>query len=217
MSLNTGFDASAGCSILSIDICLIINGIPQIVFFVPFLLLAGYWVKVFYFRALQQLRLLGEVANAELQSRNVEIRAGLEHIRAMGWYDFYLAQSFHALDDLQRIDYAKFQLHAWLGVFLHLITSAMMVIATALAVTMAGSLPAGGVFLAFFCAQFMQNELSNFFNWGTIYGDASRAAARIRAFTCSLKSEDAAAPFAIPQEWPERGAVRFDAVNATYR
>ena len=187
------------------------------VFFAPLLMLGGYWIKVFYFRALRQLRVLEDSAKKELDSRNTEIRAGLEHVRAMGWYDFYLAESFNALDEVQRIHYAKFQLHAWLGVFLHLITSAMMVVATILAVTMAESLPAGGVFLAFFSAQFMYSELSRFFQWGTLFGDATLAAARMRAFMASLTPEEKNHALGLPHDWLEHGTVRFESVDATYR
>lgn len=197
--------------------CFIINGVPQIVFFTPLLMLGGYWTKSFYFRALRQLRQLGETAKAELLSRGTEIREGLEHVRAMGWYEFYLTKSFQALDEVQRIHYAKFQLQAWLGVFLHLITSAMMVMATILAVTMADSLPAGGVFLAFFCAQFTCSELSSFFEWGTTYGDAALAAARVRAFMASLAPEERPPAVEAAESWPEHGAVKIDNIDVAYR
>lgn len=178
---------------------------------------AMYWVRTFYFQAVQELRDMANTAKSNIQVNTKEVSTGLEHIRAMGWQDMYLQRGFTLLDDSQRVANAGFQLRSWLTTYIYLITSVMMIFATISAVLLKGRTSPAGVGSAFLIGLWSASELKSFFRQYSRLDEAVSATANVRAFITESPRESDNVMANVTRTWPERGEIVLESVNATYR
>lgn len=211
-SLNAKFRLAAG-TLLIWDLCLITYGVPIFFVMIPPLIMSIFWIQKLSLGLAQQLRTFRSANNAALFSQITEVRSGLEHIRTMGYRDGFFRMYLHILEEEQRIGATSLKSQLWRLMCQYLLTTVILITITLSGTSGKAGITAGGVGLAWLLGQWTWLVVHNTLDPLIYLEESSASAARLKAFMALEPEPD---HDEIPQDWPARGSIKFDNVNATY-
>lgn len=176
-----------------------------------------YVAQKVYLRTSRQLRFLDLEAKSPLYTHFVETLSGLTTIRGFGWQSHFIDDCLRKLDMSQRPYYLLFCIQRWLNVVLDLLVAVLVVILTALAVSLRDTVDPGrlGVSLTAIVAfnQSLQELVTSWTQMETSLG----AVARTRSFELSTACEhQPGEDFVPPIDWPSRGKIEVESVAASH-
>lgn len=185
---------------------------------VPACLAAFYFVQRFYLRTSRQIRYLDIEAKAPLISHFLDTLNGLPTIRSFQWEAQYRRQNAKLINDSQKPFYLLFAIQRWLELVISLVVAGFAVVLVGIAVGTRGMLGAGYIGVALLnIVTFTENLQGLIMQW-TVLETSIGAVSRIRHFQRTVKSEhkdsECVEP---PKAWPDKGAIEFREVIATYK
>ncbi|KAG9247609.1 putative multidrug resistance protein [Calycina marina] len=183
----------------------------------PFLFLVLYIIQRVYLRSSRQIRFLDIEMRAEVLSNFLETLEGMSHIRALGWELRAIDQNIKALDISQRPNYIMHTIQQWLGVILQLLVAGLAVLVVGLAVAFRSSTTGGQMGIALNVILGFSSTLVRLLEGWTHLETTLGAVARIKSLEESLIPEDLQGEnLEASPEWPEKGAMEFENVIASY-
>lgn len=142
---------------------------------------------------------------------------GLTTIRAFGWSEAYVQQSFARLDPSQKPYYLLFCVQRWLLLVLALIVTGLEVLLAGLAIALRTRVSAGLVGLALIQVTTLTQGMSELVMQWTEMETSLGAVSRISRFMQDTPKEDHLDEGeTAPGEWPAEGSITFEDVDATY-
>jgi ABC-type multidrug transport system fused ATPase/permease subunit len=185
---------------------------------VPACLIVFYFIQRFYLRTSRQMRYLDIEAKAPLVTHFLETLSGLATIRSYKWEQNYRQRNSKLLNDSQRPFYLLYSIQRWLELVIAMMVAGFAVVLVGVAVATRGSLSAGFVGLALLnIVTFTENLQGLIMQW-TVLETSIGAVSRIRTFKATVESEHQENETVVPpKEWPERGAIEFNDVVASYK
>lgn len=184
----------------------------------PFCLAVVWIIQKFYLRTSRQLRLLDIEAKSPLFTRFLESLGGLATIRAFGWQQEYLQRNKAVLQLSQRPYYLLYCVQRWLNLVLDLTVAVIAIILVVIAVKTRGKIDAGLIGLALVnIVNFSTNLKALITSW-TVMETAIGAVSRTRSFAAETESENLPSETQMPPpNWPQKGAIEFRGITASYR
>lgn len=194
----------------------------------PFLIGVLYGVQKYYLRASRQLRFLDLEAKTPLYSQFLETLAGysqfletlagLATIRAFSWQEDLIKLSARRLNSSQKPFYLLFSVQRWLNLVLDLITAALAIILTAVAIALKGSISAGFAGVALYNVMSLSGVMKSTVSTWTLLETSNGAVARVKSFEENTPSEQLPAETGTPPDnWPDKGAIKLDNICASYK
>ena len=155
----------------------------------------------------------------------LETLGGLATIRAFSWQSDFIAQNHTLVDRSQKPFYLLMIMQRWLTLVLELIAAALAVLIVGIAFKVRGDAPSvsGSVSVGFTgvsltqLISFMANVKILIAFW-TQLETSIGAISRIKQFVKDTKDENL--PWETqdpPENWPSRGEVKFEKVDASYK
>jgi ATP-binding cassette subfamily C (CFTR/MRP) protein 1 len=201
----------------------------------PFIAGVFYYIQKYYLRTSRQLRFMDLESKSPLYTQFIESLSGLVTIRAFGWQQNERELNRHLLDTSQKPFYLLFMIQRWLTVVLDLVSGALALVVTGLAVGLRTNVSPGFTGVALVNIINFNVVLQNLVMWyksllvldshaniywllGTQLETSIGAVSRVKAF--SEKTEVEALPEETndpPENWPLRGLVEFKDVSAAYK
>lgn len=184
----------------------------------PFCLAVVWVIQKFYLRTSRQLRFLDIEAKSPLFTRFLESLGGLATIRAFGWQKEYLQRNKAVLQLSQRPYYLLYCVQRWLNLVLDLTVAVIAIILVVIAVKTRGKIDAGLIGLALVnIVNFSTNLKALITSW-TVMETAIGAVSRTRSFAAETESENLPSETSMPPPgWPQKGAIEFKGISASYR
>ena len=172
-------------------------------------------VQHVYLKTSQQLRLRDLEAKAPLFTHFLETLSGLVTVRAFGWTAEYARRGIEAMKRSQQPFYLLYSAQNTLTLVLDLTNATLAVIVISIAVGTRSS-GSGGLGLALFnIVNLGQSIKSLVFAWTSLEVSLG-AVARIRDFEMNTKAENSGTDRQPPDNWPQKGEIRFDNVALAY-
>lgn len=177
------------------------------------------WVlQKYYLRTSRQMRLLDLEAKSPLYSHFLESLSGLVTIRAFGWADDFQTRNLTLLDTSQKPYYLLFCIQRWLALILDLLVAALAIILMVLVVKLRSGISGGFVGLALLNVMSFNEMLAMIIQMWTTLETSFGAIARLKNFSATTASENLPGETgSVPETWPERGAIEFKNVSASYK
>ena len=184
---------------------------------IPFFLVAIYMLQKVYLRTSRQLRYLDLEAKSPVYSHFLESLDGLATIRAFSWQDESRETNVQRLDASQAPFYLLYCIQVWLYLVLDLIVAAMAVFVVTMAVELRSTTNPGLIGVALFSVLGFSQNLAAFVDAWTMLETSLGAVARLKTFQETTVSENKPGEDKVPlEEWPEKGALDFRNVTASY-
>ena len=143
---------------------------------------------------------------------------GLTTIRAFGWSQAYVRESFSLLDSSQKPYYLLFCVQRWLLLVLALISAALEMLVIGLAIALRTRVSAGLVGLAIIQVTTLTQTMTDFVTQWTEMETSLGAVTRISRFMNETTRESHLDEGrAAIDEWPSGGSITFENVSATYK
>ena len=183
----------------------------------PIWLISLYLIQKYYLRTSRQMRFLDLEAKSPLYTQFSEILGGLVTVRAFGWQSALEKHNLHMLDRSQRPFYLLYAVQRWLQLVLDLLVAAIAVLLMVLVVVLRGSLNGAYVGIALLNVILFSQNLKLVLQYWTMLETHIGAITRIKNFSKSITSENRPDETkALPPQWPNRGAIDFSQVTASY-
>ncbi|KJZ73968.1 hypothetical protein HIM_06636 [Hirsutella minnesotensis 3608] len=200
------------------DLAVIAAGADYAAAIIPVFAFTLYFLQKYYLRTSRQMRHLDLGAIAPLCTQFTETAAGMQHIRAFGWQADILAQSLRLLDRSQKPHYYMFCIQRWLMLVLDLCVLGVAVVLVAFALNFAQTTSKSAIGLALVHVIGFSENLSDLIEAWMEVETSLGALSRLRRFLekTSPKKDSGANAYKLPEQWPQRGAIRLDSVTARY-
>ncbi|KAL1890953.1 hypothetical protein Sste5346_007950 [Sporothrix stenoceras] len=182
---------------------------------VPVLLVVLYCVQKFYLRTSRQMRLLDLEAKSPLYSDFIASFSGLTALRAYGWTRDAESENLRRLNESQKPYYLLYCIQRWLSLVLNLIVAAMAVIVIGLAVGLRSQISPGLLGVALTSVMGIGMTLSMLIQMWTQLETSLGAITRVNEFANDTPREEDG-PDMPPPQWPSRGAVSVQNLEAKY-
>ncbi|KAJ8611714.1 hypothetical protein MRB53_037825 [Persea americana] len=183
---------------------------------IPGVIAVVYVVQNYYLRTSRQLRFLEIEARGPLFSHFLETLSGLASVRAFGWTNEYRTRNLKALNDSQKPFYLLYTIQRWLTLVLNLTVAGIAILLVGIVTTQrhtATSLLGVALFNIVNFGSTLEQLITEWTQLETSIG----AINRIRSYVKTTQSEDLDTETApLPPSWPERGAISFNDVYASY-
>lgn len=184
---------------------------------IPFVAIIVIAIQKVYLQTSRQLRFIDLEAKAPVYSHFLETLEGLTTIRAFGWEREAAAENLVKLDKSQQPVYLLYCIQRWLNLVLDQLVAVLGVLVIFLAVWMRGSMSGGQIGVALNVILVFNFTLLRLAESYTQLETALGAVSRLKNFNENTATEDKRQETYIPaDEWPERGDIKFCAVNASY-
>lgn len=175
-------------------------------------------IQVFYLRSSRPLRQIELQSSAVLFTHFTETSDGIQHIRAFGWEQAFLAKLYSELNRSQAPRYLLFCIQRWLTLTLDMLGG----VATVVFVTIATKLPHNtsnsAVGLSLLGLMQFGDTAAYFVQHWTELETALGAVRRIKSFVeCTPQEKDTVSATPLPDVWPSAGKIDFNALTATYK
>ena len=183
----------------------------------PIWFVALYFVQKFYLRTSRQLRFLDLEAKSPLYSQFSETIAGLVTVRAFGWQRALEKRNRFLLDQSQRPFYLLYAVQRWLQLVLDLLVAAVAVLLIILIAELRGILSGAYIGVALLNVILFSQHLKLVLQYWTLLETHIGAVSRVKNFISTTTAEDMPGEGSLPpSDWPEHGAIEFNAVSASY-
>ncbi|EMC91438.1 hypothetical protein BAUCODRAFT_39613 [Baudoinia panamericana UAMH 10762] len=183
----------------------------------PAVLFVLYCLQRFYLRTSRQLRFMDLEAQAPLLTFISEALAGVTTIRSFGWQSANHAKCQSLLDASQRPFYLMLCIQRWLNLVLDLVTAALATIVVSLAITLRNTSSAGSIGVSLLNVLSFNQNLAYLITAWTSLETCLGAVARCKNFESSTTPEDKPEEDQTPPvTWPQRGALVYANVSASY-
>lgn len=221
MYLQRSFDQMTHI-LIEVVLCLalIVAVVPMSIVLIAPVLVIYYVIQRDYRRPAREVKRLDSIARSPRYAHFKETLMGLPVIRGFGREDWFMNSFYEKLAHSQRMFYSHYLLNRWFSARVPLV-GGVIAVATAVAIAFAarsGSLNAGiaGV-LTIYMLSFW-----GYLNWGIrVFADIESrmtSVERLRTYARLPAERDVvvARTTELRPSWPERGAIRFDDLNARY-
>lgn len=182
---------------------------------VPVLLVVLYCVQKFYLRTSRQMRLLDLEAKSPLYSDFIASFSGLTALRAYGWTRDAENENLRRLNESQKPYYLLYCIQRWLSLVLNLIVAGMAVVVIGLAVGLRSQISPGLLGVALTSVMGIGMTLSMLIQMWTQLETSLGAITRVNEFANDTPREEDG-PDMPPPQWPSRGAVSVQNLEAKY-
>ncbi|CAK7241645.1 MAG: hypothetical protein STHCBS139747_003111 [Sporothrix thermara] len=182
---------------------------------VPVLLVVLYCVQKFYLRTSRQMRLLDLEAKSPIYSDFIASYSGLTALRAYGWTRDAEDENLRRLNESQKPYYLLFCIQRWLALVLNLIVAGVAVVVIGLAVGLREQISPGLLGVALTSVMGIGTTLSMLIQMWTQLETSLGAITRVNEFANDTP-RDKDGPDVPPPQWPSRGAVRVQNLEAKY-
>ncbi|OAA65704.1 ABC transporter [Niveomyces insectorum RCEF 264] len=182
---------------------------------IPVLLVVLYCVQKFYLRTSRQMRLLDLEAKSPLYSDFIASFAGLTALRAYGWTRDAENENLRRLNVSQKPYYLLYCIQRWLSLVLNLIVAGMAVVVIGLAVGLRDRISPGLLGVALTSVMGIGMTLSMLIQMWTQLETSLGAVTRVNQFVADTP-RDPDGPDKPPPNWPSRGAVSVQHLEAKY-
>ncbi|POR35874.1 ABC transporter, transmembrane domain, type 1 [Tolypocladium paradoxum] len=197
----------------------IASGAKYVAAVIPFFAVALYFLQKYYLRTSRQIRLLDLESKSPLYTQFTETAAGIQHIRAFGWHEEFLAHSLELLDYSQKPYYYMYCVQRWLTLVLDLCVLCIAVTLVAIGLNFTNTTTQGAIGLALISVIGFSEGLSLLINSWTELETSLGAIARLRSFVDETPTEqDPRGEQAreLPDNWPSHGKIELQGVSARY-
>lgn len=185
---------------------------------IPPVILMVWVLQKYYLRTSRQMRLLDLEAKSPLYSHFIESLSGLVTIRAFGWAENFQAKNLALLDISQKPYYLLFCIQRWLALILDLLVAGLAVILMVLVVKLRTAISGGFVGLALLNVMSFNENLAMIIQMWTTLETSFGAIARLKNFSAYTACENLPGEsHSAPQDWPQKGAIEFKNVSASYK
>ncbi|KAF4982828.1 hypothetical protein FZEAL_1620 [Fusarium zealandicum] len=184
--------------------------------FIPVSFLALYLIQKYYLRTSRQMRFLDLEAKTPLYTQFTETIAGLSTVRAFGWSEKFLDESFHLLGQSQTPLYLMFCIQRWLELVLDLFVAGMAVLLVTLALRISGATSEGAIGLAMVNLLGFNQTLTTVIDQWTQLETSLGAIARLKSFIKNTPNESKMLEVEMPPNWPTHGKIEIDNITASY-
>lgn len=184
---------------------------------IPFMLVVVYFLQLFYLRTSRQMRYLDLEQKTPLYTKLTETASGVEHIRAFGWEQRTLQESYRLLDESQKAVFYMYGIQRWL---LFVLDSTVLVIAIALvamAVFWSTTVSQPSLGLGMLATMDWNIVLGQWVNFWTRLETSLGAAQRLRCFVVDTPHEEDRPGLTNVADWPRKGEIEFRNVTAKYK
>ncbi|KAK3180626.1 hypothetical protein K4F52_007976 [Lecanicillium sp. MT-2017a] len=202
-----------------IDIGIIAAASKYLAIAIPLILIAVYYIQLFYLRTSRQIRHLDLETKTPLYTQFSEMASGIEHIRCFGWQERSLTKNHELMDRSQRPAYAMFCIQRWLNITMDMITLVLATVIVSFAFYV-DAVSQSGLGLALLNITSFSQQLGGTIKMWTGLETALGALARLREFmkvTPVEQEDDSTPPATLPVNWPNRGEVDFRNLSVAYR
>ncbi|KAL4874710.1 P-loop containing nucleoside triphosphate hydrolase protein [Aspergillus karnatakaensis] len=188
---------------------------------IPAVIVAAYYLQLFYLPTSRQLRVLEIEAKAPLFSNFIETLNGLATIRALGWTADYARRNLDAIRVAQQPFYLLFSAQNWLNLILDLITAGLAVTIMCVGVATRSASNAS-IGLALFSASNVGVSAKQLIQHWTKLETSMAAVERVRFFTDTTPSEENSEMSGVVTDtqdrnkWHGEGRISFRNVSARY-
>ncbi|KAH8891439.1 P-loop containing nucleoside triphosphate hydrolase protein [Thozetella sp. PMI_491] len=183
----------------------------------PFLFLVLYFLQKVYLQTSRQIRFLDIELKAVVFSNFLETLEGISHIRAFGWQPQAVDENVKKLDISQRPNYLMSCVQLWLGLVLGSIVTGLAVIVTSVAIAFKSTTTGGQIGIALNVILGISNNLARLMESWTQLETSLGSISRIKTLEQTVLPEDKEGEdYEPPPEWPEKGAIEFQSVVASY-
>jgi ABC-type multidrug transport system fused ATPase/permease subunit len=193
------------------------SGASYVAAFIPLIVVTLYFVQKYYLRTSRQMRFLDIEMKAPLYTHFTETLAGASTVRAFGWSDAFLDENTRRLNASQKPFYLMFCIQRWLQVVLDLFVAGLALVLVALALRVTGATSQGAIGLALVNLLEFSQTLTLVIDQWTQLETSLGAIARLKWFSKNTPNESREAEKEMPPgDWPARGAIEFENVDASY-
>lgn len=182
---------------------------------VPALIGCLFVVQRYYLRTSRQVRLMDIEAKAPIYKLFIETMQGISTIRCFGWGPEFHRRSAIALNASQRPFYMLYCIQQWLALVLDLVVGGLAVVIIASTTAATSTVSAGALGVALVLVLDFSGQLSQSIQAWTRMETSIGAVARVQQFVQDTPCEKPAVA-TVPPEWPERGAIDFQDIVASY-
>ncbi|KAF1976918.1 ABC transporter [Bimuria novae-zelandiae CBS 107.79] len=187
----------------------------------PLMVGTVFFVQRFYLRTSRQVRLLDIEAKAPVYLHFLETTNGANTIRAFGWQRTFRQKLHDLLNRSQRPVYLLYCIQQWLTLALDIIVAILAVILVTILVVWRDSFDPGAVGVSLVTIMTFNQNLAMLVKFWTQLETSVGAVGRIKSFIEKTPSEETELgihePMVGPDDWPTRGAIRFQNVSAFYK
>lgn len=185
---------------------------------VPFVAAAIYLIQLYYLRTSRQVRLLDIEAKAPLYTHFLESVKGIMTIRAFSWQSRFKDQSLALLNESQKPFYMLYCIQQWLTLVLDLLVAAIAVILVATATSITGKYSPASIGVALNMVLTFNQALTQAIKSWILLETSIGAVSRTQSYVQDTPSENNSVLQPAPEDnWPSKGEVVFDSVQAGYR
>lgn len=203
---------TATCLVQLIIICVVGKYLAAAV---PALIGSLFIVQRYYLRTSRQVRLMDIEAKAPIYKIFIETIQGVSTIRSFGWEAAFQKKNANALNASQRPFYMLFCIQQWFALVLDLVVGGLAVVIIASTTAATSTISAGALGVALILVLQFSSLLAQSIQAWTRLETSIGAVARVQQFVQDTPSEKPAIA-TVPPEWPLRGAIDFQNVEAGY-
>lgn len=207
---------AAGFSILA-QIGIILSSSKWMSIAVIAIIAFGYALQYYYLHTSRQIRHLELESHTPLYTQFLELSTGLRHIRAFGWEEKLLAESFKLIDISQKPFYTLYTIQRWLGFALDCMSGVLAIVLAAIAVHMPQSTSQAALGLAFVQIIGIATILEALIDAWTKLETSLGSLLRVHLFSVETPVESRDTTAKLPDVWPQQGKIEFEEVTARYR
>lgn len=184
---------------------------------VPFVLVILFFIQKIYLQTSRQLRFLDLESKAPVYSHFLETLEGLATLRAFGWEKQSSAVNINRVDKAQSPFWLLLCVQRWLNLVLDLMVAVLAVLVVTLAVKLRSTTSGAQIGIALNVVLVFNVTLLRLAESYTQMETALGAISRLKNFEKTTITEDKPGEVFIPEEqWPEKGAIEFRDVTASY-
>ncbi|RFU32078.1 hypothetical protein B7463_g4239, partial [Scytalidium lignicola] len=196
---------------------LIATGSSYVALTCPLLIIAVYFLQMFYLRTSRQIRFLDLECKSPLYTHFSETLEGLSTIRSFGWQKHFIDQNLQHLDTSQRPYYLLYCIQRWFNLVLQLLVGLLATIVVALATNLTGSTSGGRLGISLSAVVTFSSSLASFIMYWTQLETSLGAITRIKGFEEGTADENREEETFVPgDEWPTRGLIELSGISASY-
>ncbi|KAJ5675349.1 multidrug resistance-associated protein [Penicillium macrosclerotiorum] len=186
--------------------------------FLPVLILAFFFIQLYYLRTSRQMRLLEIEAKAPLYTIFTDTLSGVATIKAFGWQNMFRADCQKQLNNSQKPFYTLLCIQQWLNLVLDLVVAAMAVILLAITTSFKDRFSGGVMGVALNLILTLNQSLVRTIQSWTQLETSIGAVSRIQEFQKSTPSEARIQLSNLPtvDDWPSEGKICLEGVSASY-
>ncbi|KAJ3493495.1 hypothetical protein NLG97_g4700 [Lecanicillium saksenae] len=173
-------------------------------------------LQYYYLRTSRQMRYLDLESHTPLYTQFLELSSGLRHIRAFGWEEELLAESFKLIDTSQTPFYTMYAIQQWLGFTLDCMSSILAIVMVIIATHLPQSTSQAALGLGFMHVITVGGTTCKLIEAWTKLETALGSLLRIYLFTIETPVEAQETVAKLPDVWPGAGKIEFEEVTARY-